>query len=1252
MLFAFQYASAKSWLDCGLKVDILIGHSFGQITALCVADSVSLKDSIRFIATRARLIRDQWGPEAGVMLAVEGNHQEVGDLLDLARKQHPSCYVEISCHNGPRNFVVAGSRASIEAIEGVSLSKGSTTRLKLVRLQNTHAFHSQLVDNILPDLQEVAQSIQFREPSIQVETCSQGSNWPRITADRIVQHSRMPVYFAAAVERIACRLKSGIWLEAGSGSPIIAMARRILQTSSGAEHIFQPIDVGGSGAQMNLARATCKLWDARSKVQFWLFHRCQEDSYTWINLPPYQFEKTRHWIQYKASVGSSIEVVDVPKNQKPQLLRRLNGDNSQALFSVDSTHDLFELCVKGHAVLHSSLCPASMYFELAIRAARDLSDPVLSRNIPHIQELKISSPLSLSPAESVFLRLIKDTMRDETWSFSLFSRHQQDKTKFTTHASGTVALLAFDSAKAIGDFQSLKRLVGKPRCEQILSSPAANGLSGSMVYKIFGRVVDYASYYRGVKVVSAIGHEAVGLVRVPNDLPPRLKPGCCDPVAIDNFLQVAGIHVNCLWDCKDDEVFVCTAIRNLSFSEQFMNKSPDERSWTVYSNFEPNTKGSVVNDIYVLNNDSGELVLTLMGAQFTSLPTKSLYRTLSKLNNSREPEPLSISKEQTKLGSTRRETYHQLDGAEPSIGEDVPDTKESRSSMEEMQPDQDHLLKKVQEMLSEVLEIAIGDIQPGVALSDLGVDSLMTTEVTSEIKSRFGVAISNAEFQDLTDLQSLSLRIQSSAPKQRHNKTQGSNEIENSSGIQTPNSIPTPSWTETSQKVQRPNGIQTSSEHSFAAFKDKSGEGFATSALRCFGSAKMTYDSIADETGFMGFCRSVYPVQAELVVAYIVEAFTALGCPLASLISGQRLPEIHYSSKHRKVVGQYYKILEDENLITQTTRGVLRTNTNIPKTSAQILHTAIIEKFPRHASEHKLLHTTGQKLAGCLADRDDPVSLLFGNATARALMTDVYTHAPMFKTGTIFLARYLVNVFHQFDSDREIQVLELGAGTGGTTSYLVDSLVGCGQKFSYTFTDLSSSLVASAKKKFARYNFMKYTTLDIEQAPLSQHLGRYDVVISTNCIHATKNLTTSTTNIRNMLRPDGILCLVELTQNLFWFDLVFGLLDGWWLFNDGRKHVLANESLWKQNLHRAGFQWVDWTQGDSKESQILRVIVASPSKVLASVREVSPSGSVDRLETQETVAFREEGGTQLLADIYYPKEADDQSVTRPVGETF
>jgi hypothetical protein len=58
---------------------------------------------------------------------------------------------------------------------------------------------------------------------------------------------------------------------------------------------------------------------------------------------------------------------------------------------------------------------------------------------------------------------------------------------------------------------------------------------------------------------------------------------------------------------------------------------------------------------------------------------------------------------------------------------------------------------------------------------------------------------------------------------------------------------------------------------------------------------------------------------------------------------------------------------------------------------------------------------------------------------------------------------------------------------------------------------------------------------------------------------------------------------------------VFGLLEGWWLFEDGRQHVLASEDLWKQTLLQAGFQHVDWSDDASEEADQYRVIVGFAS---------------------------------------------------------
>lgn len=208
----------------------MIGHSFGQLVALYVSDSISTEDTFRLISERARLLGESPSVETGAMLSVECDREEIEAVIRNI-KGDSEYQVEIACHNGPRSFVLAGNAQSIDKAEEVCGA------LKKQRLQNTHAYHSYVMDGILPGLKNVAESITMRQPRIHVETCSSEGSWVKFDAEQLVQHTRSPVYFGDAVERIAARLPSAVWLEAGSSSPVVAMARRIIP-KSGRPDIF------------------------------------------------------------------------------------------------------------------------------------------------------------------------------------------------------------------------------------------------------------------------------------------------------------------------------------------------------------------------------------------------------------------------------------------------------------------------------------------------------------------------------------------------------------------------------------------------------------------------------------------------------------------------------------------------------------------------------------------------------------------------------------------------------------------------------------------------------------------------------------------------------------------------------------------------------------------------------------------------------------------------------------------------------
>lgn len=88
-------------------------------------------------------------------------------------------------------------------------------------------------------------------------------------------------------------------------------------------------------------------------------------------------------------------------------------------------------------------------------------------------------------------------------------------------------------------------------------------------------------------------------------------------------------------------------------------------------------------------------------------------------------------------------------------------------------------------------------------------------------------------------------------------------------------------------------------------------------------------------------------------------------------------------------------------------------------------------------------------------------------------------------------------------SNPGLRVLEIGAGTGGTTARALEGLKSDdGQRLysSYVFTDISPLFFDSARRRFEAYDDIEYHDLDISRDPAEQgfETGAYDLVIASN----------------------------------------------------------------------------------------------------------------------------------------------------------
>jgi SAM-dependent methyltransferase/aryl carrier-like protein len=202
------------------------------------------------------------------------------------------------------------------------------------------------------------------------------------------------------------------------------------------------------------------------------------------------------------------------------------------------------------------------------------------------------------------------------------------------------------------------------------------------------------------------------------------------------------------------------------------------------------------------------------------------------------------------------------------------------------------------------------------------------------------------------------------------------------------------------------------------------------------------------------------------------------------------------------------------------------------------------------------------------------LGLLFPEGDAVTAAT-LYGDTPAALAANGLVQRLIGSLLQQRPAGRSVRVLEIGAGTGGTTSHLLPALPAAATE--YTFTDIAPLFVHRAAEKFRNYPFVRCSVLDIEQAPAAQGFEpyAYDLVVAANVLHATSDLRQSVRHVRELLAPGGLLVLLEGTARLRFIDLIFGLTEGWWRFADRElrpAHPLLSAEQWQTRLEECGFR--------------------------------------------------------------------------------
>ena len=251
----------------------------------------------------------------------------------------------------------------------------------------------------------------------------------------------------------------------------------------------------------------------------------------------------------------------------------------------------------------------------------------------------------------------------------------------------------------------------------------------------------------------------------------------------------------------------------------------------------------------------------------------------------------------------------------------------------------------------------------------------------------------------------------------------------------------------------------------------------------------------------------------------------------------------------------------------------------------------LIAQYPNAHIELTLFSRVAANLAAILTGKFSPLSILFPQ-DRQIGAAQFYKDTSWAKVLNLGISKTVELLLSSYSQSEPIRILEIGAGTGGTTHQLLQACTS--HQISYTFSDISPFFLETAKDTFAQFAFIEYKVLDIEKDPELQGFSPsyYDLIIAANVLHSTRDLQRETLpHIRGLLRPGGHLLLLELTHQSRWIDLIFGVAQGWWRFSDayGGKlrnlrpsHPIIEASTWKCILLESGFAQAEFVSPDEE----------------------------------------------------------------------
>ncbi|MEM6806913.1 MAG: acyltransferase domain-containing protein, partial [Bacteroidota bacterium] len=213
-LFVIEYALARLLMTWGIQPDVLIGHSIGEYTAACISGVFSLEDALRLVLKRGEFMQRA---VKGCMLSIPISEEELLPFLT------PHKALSLAAVNGPQNCVVSGEEKAIKAFQLQMEAQNYVCK----SIHTSHAFHSQMMDEVLEAFEQEVKQVNIRQPQIPFisNLTAKEASYEEISNPEYWTHQlRHTVRFAEGVSYIAAKQET-VFVETGPGRVLSNLVR-------------------------------------------------------------------------------------------------------------------------------------------------------------------------------------------------------------------------------------------------------------------------------------------------------------------------------------------------------------------------------------------------------------------------------------------------------------------------------------------------------------------------------------------------------------------------------------------------------------------------------------------------------------------------------------------------------------------------------------------------------------------------------------------------------------------------------------------------------------------------------------------------------------------------------------------------------------------------------------------------------------------------------------------------------------------